>query len=820
MYSRTHVKGQNSRRGLRIRRSVWMLFLCLIPFGGFAQGYFDEQSPEKQIESSAQVELSQLMELAAVSADLDEKAAIFVDLGTISSNLGEYDRALEHYQDALAIYAAIPDSLLLARVLNDMGTVYFELGEIPAARANLFEAARVQEELGDKGGIAITCNNIAAVLTVEGEYQEAITYHRRSMEIKEELNDESGVANTINNLANIYVYQGELAKAKDMYNQSLEVHRSLNDSLGTAISLNNIGTFYELTGDYPQALEYYNQALEIHEDLQNQKGIADTYSKLGNVHSAQGEFSEALNYYSISLQARNQMGDRHGIAQSLSNIGMIAVYESKDSLAMYYFRKSLAINEELGNQRGIAVTMVNMGEILARQGDSVAAMTNYQEALRIREALNDQQGIASSSGKLGALYASSGQYQKAVELFERAQLIQENLGNPRELAVSYNQIAVLYLRLGEYPEAVDFSKKGLAIAREIGARNQVRSAYQNLSLAYEQMGYTSDAFRYFKLYSTVRDSLLREVNNEKITELQAQYDLGQKNRQIDNLKKDAEIQDAQLSRQKQTKYFLVGGFALIILFLGVLYGRIRVQQRLKEKQERLQFEKQLIQIEQKALSLQMNPHFIFNSLNAIGSFIYENDKASATRYLSKFAKLMRLILEYSQVQRIPVSKELEILKHYLELEQTRHEDKFEFTLSSSPRGIDDNYLIPPMLVQPHVENAIIHGITPKGSPGHINITFSLEGNHIKCVVEDDGIGRKKSAERNLYKRINHKSMATKISQRRVDIMNKMNPDKVGFEIIDLENEAGEGIGTKVVITMPAFSAMDALPKDNLESKIA
>ncbi len=234
----------------------------------------------------------------------------------------------------------------------------------------------------------------------------------------------------------------------------------------------------------------------------------------------------------------------------------------------------------------------------------------------------------------------------------------------------------------------------------------------------------------------------------------------------------------------------------VLLTGGITYWYL--SDRIKRINQRLRLENSLLEMERKALRLQMNPHFIFNALDSISSFIFKNDPKQAVRYLNNFAKLMRLTLESSMEHLHPVETEVSILKNYLELEMLRFKGKFEYEIEIDDE-IDYDVGIPPMLIQPHVENAILHGIKPKEGMGHLSIRFILKGDLLICEVEDDGIGRKRAKE--LPKRQDHRSMATQINKDRLRLLKISKSDEIDIEIIDKENHTG----TKVIIKLPAES---------------
>jgi LytS/YehU family sensor histidine kinase len=220
----------------------------------------------------------------------------------------------------------------------------------------------------------------------------------------------------------------------------------------------------------------------------------------------------------------------------------------------------------------------------------------------------------------------------------------------------------------------------------------------------------------------------------------------------------------------------------------------------------LEIEKKVFELEQMALRLQMNPHFIFNSLNAIQSFVVTSNTDKAISYLAKFSHLMRMILANSSESFIPLKDELRALTYYMDLEKLRFDDKFEYKLDLGD-NIDQEFIeIPPMILQPYVENAIIHGLIHKTEKGLLELSFRLEGKQLLCIIQDNGIGREKAREIREQSGIRRKSRGMIITRERLELMNKQKKDSFGVKIIDLKDESGQAAGTRVEVTIQYHEA--------------
>ena len=257
----------------------------------------------------------------------------------------------------------------------------------------------------------------------------------------------------------------------------------------------------------------------------------------------------------------------------------------------------------------------------------------------------------------------------------------------------------------------------------------------------------------------------------------------------------------------QTWWFQLGSILLgLLIIFGIFRIRVnRIRRKAKAEKEKLELENHLLELEQKALQLQMNPHFIFNALNSIQGLIVKKEPAKARFQLAKFSKLMRSILENSRSEMITLENEIELLENYLTIEKNSNNDRFDFELDVDERLDPEAVLIPPMMIQPFVENAIIHGIHTVEN-GLINITFTQMGKLLECTITDNGIGREAAKARKSQKDQQHKSAALEVTQERLDILqNGKLGKKKSLEILDVVDAEGKVAGTRVVLRMPLMS---------------
>jgi LytS/YehU family sensor histidine kinase len=246
-----------------------------------------------------------------------------------------------------------------------------------------------------------------------------------------------------------------------------------------------------------------------------------------------------------------------------------------------------------------------------------------------------------------------------------------------------------------------------------------------------------------------------------------------------------------------------------VLLAGALGGAFwffykwRIREFRKQEQLKIQFERKLADVKMNALRAQINPHFIFNCLNSIDYYIIKNESQKASEYLNQFSRLIRLILQNSSANFVPLKDELEALQLYMQMESMRFNHRFDYEVKIEKNLDTENLEIPPMLLQPYVENAIWHGLMPKTEKGAIQVAITRENGYLHCAIEDNGIGREKAE---LFKASNHstkkRSMGMAITQNRIELLNQQLGANTTVNIIDLKDEYNKAIGTRVELNIP------------------
>jgi len=607
--------------------------------------------------------------------------------------------------------------------------------------------------------------------------------------------EDSSKVNSLNSLSTQLWQIGDYDRAKRYADDALTLSQKINYKKGKATAYNNIGVIYDYQGHYSEALDNYFISLKINEEINNKKGRAGCFSNIALIYDEQGLYPDALKNHYASLKIFEEIGDKKGIARTYNNIGLIYKNQGDYDEALKNYFASLKTKQEIGDKMGISVSYNNIGNTYALQENYPEALKNYLASLKLKLEIGDKNGIASSYGNLAIVNYKQGNYPDALKNDFASLKIFEEIGYRQGIAGSFSNIGMVYMKLNQFSEAKKYLDDGLSLSNEIGFKELIINAYEGLTLWDSTTGNYKKAFEHYKMYTLYRDSLFNEENTKKTVQSQMQYDFDKKEAvtKAEQDKKDA-VAAAEIKRQALIKNSTLGGIGMVGIFsffLIVSFNRRR----------KTSFEKQVAEVEMKALRSQMNPHFIFNSLHSINNYMMDNDKKNASDYLGKFSKLMRMILENSREREVSLEEDLSALELYMQLESMRFENKFTYKIEVADDIDKENTLVPPLILQPFVENSIFHGLQHKGGEGKILIRVQKENNMIICTVEDNGVGRHKAMEMK-EKTAAHKgeSLGMKITNARIDIINKIKKAKASVSLTDLTE------GMRVEVKLPLVLA--------------
>ncbi|UKN00807.1 tetratricopeptide repeat protein [Paracrocinitomix mangrovi] len=520
------------------------------------------------------------------------------------------------------------------------------------------------------------------------------------------------------------------------------------------------------------------------------------------------KLDKAVEVWYMALDLKDKLNDKKGMANVLNNIANVEIDLNELDRAKSNFQDILQIQIEIGDSNGIGRTYNSIGYIHRVKGDDSLALDYYSKALEIRSQIGNELGVAACYNNIAFIHRQREEFNQAIKEYEKARLIYEKYDDQIGLLTVLNNLANCYFELGNFIKAKNFATQGYKIASEKKKDSELIHLAEILYKINKQQNNPGPALKYYEEYISLRDTIDSEKHYKALINQELNYEFEQKEkinelnrekeRELEELKHENELAIADERSSRLMISAIIVGIGLIVVFILLFF--IYRQLKLTKSQKEI-IEKQNIEIEMKALRAQMNPHFIFNSLNSINSYIIKNKAEIAADYLTKFAKLMRLVLENSEKNLITLENELESLKYYLDLEQLRFNGNFEYELNIK---MDTDFIrVPPLILQPFVENAIWHGLLhKKDGNGVITITVSEIDEYAHIVIEDNGVGRKKASELRTVDPNKKQSMGLNITENRLKALQQATGFKIDVIIEDVITNQNTVAGTRVKLIFP------------------
>jgi tetratricopeptide (TPR) repeat protein len=550
-------------------------------------------------------------------------------------------------------------------------------------------------------------------------------------------------------IASLYFDKGLIGEAIKYHLMAQKAFSRLNDPKEVAQIDNKLGVAYNFIGNQTNALKHLLQAEEalISMNLINSVEIADVFTNIASVYEEQNQNLNVKKYLFKALEIYKKRGDQLSIADVYNNFG--ALYFNKENnyeLAKKYYLKSYFIKVKLGKSLSLAITAYNLGTLYALNQKNI---------------------------------------EQAISFFETTRKISSDLNNDYYLGMSLQSLGDMYRLKKNYAESEKYLLMALDFQRNSGSITELTTCYSSLSKLYETKGNYRIALNFHHLSDKLKDSITNEQKTREFIALQKQFKLIKRDKKIQLLKRDKEISDLKI--KKQRNYLIFG----IIIFSIILLGTI-LYMKGRNKRNQINLEKRMALISMKALGNQLNSHFIANSLVSVKNFLLRKDVEKTLSLMDKFSLLMRDTLIFSRKNLITLSEDIKILATYLDIEQVNHSYNFHYNLDID-EGLNVDYIqLPPMLIQPFIENSIKHGIHHK-LDGQIHIDYRLiNKNELQIQIRDNGKGIE--LDNNLPK---HLGEGTKIILERIAIFSQFKTKK---DRISFTNEPGGG--TIVTLNIP------------------
>lgn len=595
-----------------------------------------------------------------------------------------------------------------------------------------------------------------------------------------------------------YYKKNSIEKSLNFIEKSLQLLEVSSYSTQRQASMELLGDIYMYWKQYDLAITNYLSAnYEIKSD--------NVLVKLGNAYLLHKEYAESSKVLNEVVNSR-KLNDKQRVEVYI-NLGkdFEKLNEPKKSLTWYEKALDLAKKNNFDNIVDINEGLANASMKLGRHKEAEGFIKN---SLSLNANGNFDSKKLRANNSAADFYNSNQLYDKEIEIRK------DNLANAValektgriasdsiKLPILNYKIATAYIAQDKYKEAIPYLKKSIIEADKAKDIVVEKDATRKLSEALRTVGDFEKALESYQNYVDLVDTLYLRKEQQISQAARFRNDIASKQERITSLEKEWRLQQSKMElayknqeltvesnkRQQWTIYSLLLGLVLLGLLTLFIFRNNR-QQKLTNNLLAL-----------KSLRSQMNPHFIFNALNSVNHYIATNDERNANRFLSQFSSLMRSVLENSEEDVIPFSKELELLQLYTKLEHSRFKDKFDYVFQIDERIAIDSFMIPPMLLQPYVENAIWHGLRYREEKGELAIVVeSLDNDKIQVRIKDNGIGRKKSAELKTANQKKQKSKGMDNIKKRIGIINDMYKDKVDVVVRDLDLSE---TGTEVVVTL-------------------
>ena len=592
-------------------------------------------------------------------------------------------------------------------------------------------------------------------------------------------------------------YRGEYSKSLDASRQHLrEAQKSrINDELSKSYRILAKSHMYLNSKD--SSLYYSNLSLNFARRSNSENAILNTFKVQAEVFNHFGMIGQSTSVLIKFIDKAEANRDQKNICW-----GTIQIAEKSFQIRYYneaktYYRKALSVAEKNNAIFFKSQIYRGLAEVSLALQEEEEAVGNLDKCIPLIKEWEESTNLPLTILTKAKILMFQEEYEQANNELASARSQFELLGDKRGIAKTLHLLGQLFFEQDEMKLSESYFKKSLALLQTFEFDPFRIENHRFLAEIYSnQKDYTRAYFNLeeYQKYTNINSSISSTKAINELTQMYSrelrEYRIKEQEQVITNQKKEKELLALKSEKQFSTIILIVIILISIIIIVFFYFRQLKIKQQTQE-----------IEMSQTLLRTQMNPHFIFNAMSVIQSYIYENDPTKSSKFLVSFSKLIRLILENSPKEFITIETEIDILDKYLKTQKLRFENRFDFKITAPEELIFKKVLIPPMITQPFVENSIEHGQLNIVENGHIHIEFKQVDNMLFVKIEDNGIGRKESEKKKMTK--NHKSMALNITKERVNILNKKYKSKATVEIGDLKEEKYSG--TLVELYLPLLN---------------
>ncbi|MEP7250872.1 MAG: histidine kinase [Ginsengibacter sp.] len=544
---------------------------------------------------------------------------------------------------------------------------------------------------------------------------------------------------------------------------------------------------------------YYEQVSKFSDSLNFIYGKSLAQINLGILHYNYGNLKASNNAFFKAIDYAESCGAPRLKAVALNNIGDNFKTLKDYNKCRQYTNQAIVINKQLSAWRGVAINYELLQECDLEEKLYESAEANLKKGMPFALLADENYILSQYYLGFAKLNAIENHADSAVFYFNKAMnqaRVQSDLRNQFQVYVARSE----YLSKLSPDDKLTMLDSALGIARRTRYNEGIAKAAEQLSLVYEEKKNKDSSLYFYHIYRTASDSLFSENNRRNVLNSESEWLIRRKETENRHLLELSNLQKRQIVFKNA---LLIAVF--ILLFLTIVIA-VFINKSIQSKKKRAEFlfKQKIAESQIQSLRAQMNPHFIFNSLNSIENFMMQNEKRKASDYMHKFALLIRTILDSSRNELTTVVQDLEALKLYIDLEQMRFHNKFCYQENIDPELMRGDYYVPSLLIQPYVENAIVHGMAHSDRLDlKLIVSASLENDYIKYVIRDNGIGRKQAADYNTLNKLRHKSVGLSITEERIHLYNQERNASGYVRITDLFDDANHPAGTRVEVKIKA-----------------
>jgi len=617
-------------------------------------------------------------------------------------------------------------------------------------------------------------------------------------------------------------------RSDSMASLSIQLARELNYKKGLAKALFCKGTNDYINGDFIESLTALYDALNLYKEIPDTNMIIETFYQIGAVSFfSLTDLEEGLHCVQTCLDYAKSSGYMHWESQMYSSFQYLYSTSGDHEAALKYLKLYTSFAAEMSVPRlEEAMVIAAYGRTYSQMGEHRKALNQYLITWpRIEpDDVEERAYLAQLTYSIGREYSALGLTDSSLYYFSHGMMLAKKNKHYWGSMMNSFGLAKQYLMMHELDKCESYCDSAIYFGSQIDSLSSfygikeysrllgmsgelyqpmnkpfkrflawrvMSGAYQMLIQIKEQQGNYKEVYLISKSFEGVQDSIANFQKRTEILDLQYRYQSQHKDDQITLLSQENQLQSFKISRSRLL-LFTVIAISILLLLILILFLR----------QNRIKSGRKVAEFKQRLLRSQMNPHFIFNSLTSVQNLILQKDEIKASVYLSRFSDLVRNILNNSQADLISLEEEISTVENYIELQKIRFPEKFDYIIKVDELLNPENINVPPMLVQPFIENAIEHAFKRLETKGHITLNILKKNDSFLIEIIDNGIGRQNAQELRNHLEKDHKPMATLITKERIKTMNKKLKKEINFEIIDLKDNSGKAAGTKVVFDLP------------------